>query len=133
MPGAYAHITLVNVLSEPRRLLNLGFTKSAAAAVSDYFKFCELGAVSPDYPYLAVTDSKAARWADLMHYQRTGEMLHAATEGVQTLSGEGQRRAFAWLLGCAAHVATDVTIHPVVELKVGKYEANKQGHRVCEM
>lgn len=133
MPGAYAHITLVNLLSEPRRLRALGFGKPAAAAVSDYLKFCELGAVSPDYPYLAVGDKKSGAWADLMHYQRTGEFLHAAADGVRALSGEGQRRAFAWLLGCSAHVGTDVTIHPVVELKVGKYETNKKGHRVCEM
>lgn len=133
MPGAYAHITMVNLVSEPQRLKSLGFTNAAAAAASDYLKFVELGAVSPDYPYLAVTDSKAARWADLMHYQRTGEFIRGTADAVRALSGEPQRRAFAWLLGCAAHVATDVTIHPVVELKVGKYEANRKGHRVCEM
>ena len=133
MPGAYAHITLVNVLSEPHRLKALGFTNPAAAAALDYLKFIELGAVSPDYPYLAVADKKAAAWADLMHYHHTGEFIHAAAENVRGLSGEPKRRAFAWLLGCAAHVATDVTIHPVVELKVGKYETNKKGHRVCEM
>jgi hypothetical protein len=133
MPGAYAHITLVNVLSEPKRLVALGFSKPAAAALSDYFKFCELGAVSPDYPYLAATDKNAIIWADLMHYQRTGEFLRAAVDGVRALSGDPQSRAFAWLLGCAAHVATDVTIHPVVELKVGLYATNKRGHRECEM
>jgi hypothetical protein len=28
---------------------------------------------------------------------------------------------------------TDVTIHPVVELKVGEYQKNKGRHRICEM
>jgi hypothetical protein len=133
MPGAYAHITLVNLMKEPARLQGIGFSNSGAAAVLDYFKFCELGAVSPDYPYLAVTDSSAGRWADLMHYQRTGDVLRETIEGVGALTGEPRRRAFAWLLGYCAHVATDVTIHPVIELKVGPYAQNKTAHRICEM
>lgn len=30
-------------------------------------------------------------------------------------------------------MVTDLTIHPVVNLKVGKYEENKVPHRICEM
>lgn len=133
MPGAYAHITLVNVLSEPAQLARLGFSKQGASAVSDYLGCCELGAVSPDYPYLAITNAKAAAWADLMHYQGTGDLVHAAVRGVRSLNGEEQRRVFSWLLGYSAHIAADVTIHPVVELKVGPYSENKKAHRVCEM
>ena len=40
MPGAYAHITLVNVLKEPRRLEAIpGFPAEAMPAVLDYFKY----------------------------------------------------------------------------------------------
>ncbi len=68
MPGAYAHMTLVNVRKEPQSLEAIpGFPADAISAVLDYFKFCELGAVSPDYPYLAIGDPGAARWADAMH------------------------------------------------------------------
>ena len=133
MPGAYAHITLVNVLKEPARLQGLAFSKPGAAALLDYFKYCELGVVSPDYPYLAIADSASLQWADLMHYERTGEVIRTAIEGVRALQGEERRRAFAWLLGYCAHVATDVTIHPVIELKVGPYAQNKTAHRTCEM
>jgi Zinc dependent phospholipase C len=134
MPGAFAHITLVNELKEPRRLEAIaGFPVQAITSVLDFFKFCELGAVSPDYPYLAVGDGEAAVWADLMHYTNTGDMLKAGIGVVRQLQGDAQRKAFAWLLGYAAHVATDVTIHPVVELKVGPYAQNKKDHRVCEM
>lgn len=133
MPGAYAHITLANLMREPARLKQIGFSDAASACVLDYLRYCELGAVSPDYPYLSVTEAGAAKWADLMHYERTGELLRAGIEGVKNLAGEERRRAFAWLLGYAAHVATDVTIHPVVELKVGPYAQNKKAHRVCEM
>ena len=133
MPGAYAHITMVNLMRESSRLERLGVSVNAAAAVLDYLGYTELGAVSPDYPYLAITDSKAKRWADLMHYQRTGEVIKAGIGEVSKLSDEAKRRAFAWLLGYCAHVATDATIHPVVELKVGPYAQNQKGHRVCEM
>lgn len=134
MPGAYAHITLVNELKVPARLEALsGFNVDAITSVLDYFKFCELGAVSPDYPYLAIADGNAAKWADLMHYIKTGDMIKAGVRHAAQLQGEHQRKAFAWLLGYAAHVATDVTIHPVIELKVGPYAQNKTAHRTCEM
>ena len=38
---------------------------------------------------------------------------------------DAQQKGLAWLLGYCAHVATDVTIHPVVEMKVGPYDENK--------
>jgi hypothetical protein len=134
MPGAFAHITLVNELKEPLRLEGIsGFSPDAITAVLDFFKFCELGAVSPDYPYLAVGDSNAAKWADMMHYINTGDMIKAGIRHIKKLRGKNRRKAFAWLLGYTAHVATDVTIHPVVELKVGPYAENKTAHRICEM
>ncbi len=134
MPGAYAHITLVNELREPQRLEKIsGFPTEAISALLDHFKFCELGAVSPDYPYLALTDPSAAQWADAMHYERTGQMIHAGVRRLLDFEGEARRKGLAWLLGYTAHVATDVTIHPVVELKVGPYAENKKNHRICEM
>src|SRR3989344_8554763 len=134
MPGAYAHLTLVNALSETQRLEAIPrFQVEAITSVLDHFKFCELGAVSPDYPYLAVTDADSTEWADLMHYIRTGEMIHVGISKLKALNGETKHKCLAWLLGYAAHVATDVTIHPVIELKAGPYAQNKTRHRVCEM
>jgi hypothetical protein len=133
MPGAYAHLTLVNLIREPARLESRGFTAAAITAVLDYFRFCELGAVSPDYPYLDITHPKACEWADRMHYQKTGEVVKAGVGLVRQLEGSSRQKAFSWLLGYASHVVTDVTIHPVVELKVGEYQKNKGRHRICEM
>lgn len=132
MSGAYAHITLVNEVPEGLESIP-GFPPRAILAVKRYLPYCELGAVSPDYPYLALGDSKAAKWADQMHYVRTGDMIHAGIERVRAMSSQTQLKCLAWLLGYAAHVTTDVTIHPVVELRVGPYEENKAGHRTCEM
>ena len=133
MPGAYAHITIVNELRDTRRLQNAGVEKKVIRAALRWFKFSELGAVSPDYPYLALGDAGAAKWADLMHYDRTGEVIHAAIRRLRLMSGEPAEKCMAWLLGYASHVVTDTTIHPVVELKVGPYAENKTGHRICEM
>lgn len=134
MPAAYAHITLVNILREPHRLQAIpGFPREAITAVLDYFKFCELGAVSPDYPYLAIGDARANKWADLMHYEKTVEKIREGVLSLQAEHGEAQRKGLAWLLGYASHVAADVAVHPVINLKVGPYEEHKTDHRICEM
>jgi len=50
MPGAFAHITLVNMLKETKRLDALGgFTDAAKAVALKYFKHCELGALACRY------------------------------------------------------------------------------------
>ena len=133
MPGAYAHLTLVNLIREPARLESHGLMPEAIVPVLDYFRFCELGAVSPDYPYLDLFHPDACRWADRMHYQKTGDMIKAGIDLVRKLDGLSQQKTFAWLLGYTSHVVTDVTIHPVIELKVGEYQKNKDRHRICEM
>ena len=134
MSGAYAHLTMVNLLRGTKHLENrLKFSNPAAAALLTYLRFCELGAVSPDYPYLAIGDGASAKWADTMHWTGVGDMLKAGVAAVGAMDGENRKKAFAWLLGYAAHVATDTAIHPVVNLKVGPYAGNKKDHRICEM
>lgn len=133
MPGAFAHLTLVNEMRTPAQVRAMGLSKPAAAALNDWLGYVELGAVSPDYPYLAIANGNAARWADLMHYERTGDMLQALIAAVGRLDGTSRAKGFAWMCGYLAHVAADVTIHPVVELKVGPYAENKKAHRICEM
>lgn len=134
MPGAYAHMTLVNLLREPRRLESIpAFSDQVISAILEFFRFTELGAVSPDYPYLVIGDGNAVKWADAMHYTNTGAMIQACVEILKGMDGEEKRKGLAWLFGYAAHVAMDTTIHPIVELKVGKYADNKMAHRKCEM
>lgn len=132
MPGGYAHMTLVNLM---RTLVDNddAIPTNVKIASADYLNYVELGAVSPDYPYLDVLNRNAAPWADLMHYEKTGDMIKAGAKRVATMKGGHQTKCLAWLLGYAAHVTTDVTIHPIVELKVGPYAQNKTDHRICEM
>ncbi|MBN3191427.1 zinc dependent phospholipase C family protein [Pectobacterium brasiliense] len=133
MAGAYAHLAVVNVASEMGRLEEARVPKSGILAVKKYLGFCELGSVSPDYPYLAIADSGAAEWADKMHYEKTGDVVQSLAKGVMALQGAEKEKALAWLLGYVAHVVTDMTIHPVVEDIVGPYAQNKREHRICEM
>ena len=132
MPGAYAHITLVNIARE-RAQNNGDIPVNVKIATGDNLQFCELGAISPDYPYLDVLDGDAASWADLMHYTNTTDMIKRGALRVASMNGNQQSKCMAWLLGYAAHVAMDVTIHPIVELKVGPYKGNETDHRICEM
>lgn len=135
MPGAFAHITLVNIALEKVRKVSPDlFPKEIIKALSYNFKFCELGAVSPDYPYLDITNKESAPWADAMHYTRSGEMIYAGIDYIKNLpDGLPKRKAIAWLFGYVAHMVADVTIHPIIELKVGPYKENKTAHRRSEM
>ena len=134
MPGAYTHLTMAALLNSPNALTGLGgLSRQELGPLLMYNKFFELGVVGPDYPYLSVVGSAAKAWADAMHYEHTGDRLKAGIQFVQKMSGPEKYKALAWLLGFTSHIITDVTIHPVIELKVGPYEENKKAHRTCEM
>lgn len=134
MAGAYAHLTVVNKAFTESELEKLSLSKDALIALADYSSFIELGSVSPDYPYLAIS-AKHKKWADLMHLEmKTKSFILKGIEEVKAIKDEeDKRRAFAWLCGLAGHIITDVVIHPVVELKVGTYEGHEAAHRNCEM
>lgn len=130
MSGAYTHLTIANDARAHAR--KIGLRKTTLAALGSHLKYVELGAVSPDYPYLS-TDRSQGRWADAMHITRTGALFRAAVQAIHRAPGTSQPRLIAWLFGWASHVATDMTIHPVIELKVGPYLGNEKAHRICEM
>lgn len=128
MSGAYAHITLANQCRPLMRRHKI--SNSTGLAVSTYLAYVELGAISPDYPYLGGEDA----WADLFHHERSADLFRNAVAYIRMLKdGEARQKLTAWLMGYAAHVATDVTIHPIVNNIVGPYELNKAAHRECEM
>ncbi len=129
MAGGYVHITAaakaMDRLGEVR-----GLSPTDKMAVSSFMPLVEVGSVSPDMPYFGMQTP----WADRMHYQTTGDMLrHGARYLRQLENGSARHKSLSWLLGYAAHVATDLTIHPVVQERVGPYAENKMQHRTCEM
>jgi len=130
MAGGYTHLTLVrSAIREGRRKI------PAIQDVLDHWgRFVYLGGVSPDYPYLGLD----ADWADLMHKGKTDQMVKCAMPilhkaRIDSPDAQEWRQQFAWLLGFVSHLIADVTIHPVVNIRVGKYEFNKEDHRRCEM
>lgn len=135
MPGPYSHLTLLHELMQPGRLESIFPPSSEAlAALQACFPYCALGAVSPDYPNLVRGDgTAAARWADAMHCTRACEMISSGIRRIRSAKGIVRDRQFSWLLGYCAHVAADVTIHPIVQAKVGVYAENQRQHRICEM
>jgi Zinc dependent phospholipase C len=130
MPGAYAHLSVVN--DAQKRADAAGLREDTLVSLGLHLKFLELGSVSPDYPYLSLRRDQK-RWADAMHYTRNATLLRIGVAAVSGLPAELKGKATAWLLGFAAHMTTDMTIHPVVEMRVGPYAENQGEHRRCEM
>jgi len=137
MAGTYAHIGLVYSICRDTNALDSiqSLTESMKRSLMLNLKFCELGAVSPDYPYLTLLDSDAEGWANVMHYWKSADFIRHATDLIRALDPEhpDTPRCVAWLFGFTAHVVTDLTIHPVIQMKVGPYAQNKTHHRRCEL
>lgn len=134
MPGAFAHITLVNEASSLNNLKSIALNEQALDAILSWLEYIELGAVSPDYPYLALGEEHKY-WADCIHvHYKTREIVFKGIEELRKIQdGEEKDKVFSWLCGFVAHIITDSVIHPVVEKKVGHYVGNEKKHRICEM
>lgn len=130
MPGAHAHIAVVNAAQKESDAA--GLRKVTSRNLARDLKYLALGAVGSDHPHHALKARQAAR-ADTMHYTHTSALRKAGVATVRALSAATQGRATVWLMGLAAHMATDMTIHPVVKIRGGEYSPNKGGRRCCEM
>lgn len=134
MPAAFAHITAVNLATDTNHLNHFDLHPEAYDALLEYFEYCELGSVSPDYPYLSFTKSNT-KWADHMHTgMRTVYMFESGVRAIRAIADpQEKKKAFAWFCGFVSHIIADMVLHPVIELKVGPYEQNKSAHRECEL
>jgi Zinc dependent phospholipase C len=136
MPGGFTHFAVVRRLGINIELMSIeGMTQEIADALQLYSKYLELGAVSPDLPYLAPFSHASNDWGNALHHRQTVEPVRTGIWLLPRLIKEKKERdmATAWLFGYASHVVADMISHPVVTKKVGKYENNKPGHRVCEL
>ena len=130
---------VVDTLSdEPAFLAGVGpIGEIARYTIEKYKSFCELGSVSPDLPYLDLLHGNSKGWANVMHYWKTADIIRA---GISYFAGQNFEardnrtlRALAWLFGYSAHVATDLTVHPVLAASGYPYATNPTGHRLCEL
>jgi hypothetical protein len=139
MAGIFTHLSVVrSIYADYKRLSAIpGLTPDIEFALQFFGNFVDLGSISPDTPYFykASFNKEANSWSNVMHYWRTGDFVR---EAIMRLRNENYaqmdiQKAIAWLFGYTAHIITDLTIHPIVELRVGPYEANKDKHRFCEL
>ncbi|MGD9637531.1 MAG: zinc dependent phospholipase C family protein [Alphaproteobacteria bacterium] len=137
MSGAYAHIAAVQTLTSGNNLDEITMPKLLKKALSTNPSFCIMGAVSPDYPYLDLTNPSSSKWADEMH---NGGMQNIIKSGIKLIkcleNNEELEKCLAWFFGFLAHVGVDMTIHPIVEGIAGIYSLSKENqrkHRICEM
>jgi len=138
MPAAFAHMIAAD---NAKRQLEKQKLKLPQLVLNSQPQWLQAGTVGPDYPYLhhILTSHDASdRWADLLHYVNTGDVVRAGVKILRsrypTEKGSKEfERALAWLYGYASHVVFDSSVHPVVRAIVGEYEQNKTEHRACEM
>jgi hypothetical protein len=129
-------MTLVDVLCAESLDAIPDLSPENKEALGLFENYCELGGVSPDYPSLTILDRDAARWANVMHYYKTADLIR---DGIRYLIDhppldlQDQQKCLAWLFGYAAHVVADLTVHPVIAMKVGCYEGHEAHHRRCEL
>jgi hypothetical protein len=135
MSGGYTHVTMAQFCIEDAMHHRADLLhRDARQALGLFKKYCIVGAVAPDYPYLHVMHGASAAWADAMHKGGAVDMLRAGVAQARAIADDNVRRkCLAWLFGVASHMVTDGVVHPVVNLKVGVYELNKTAHRRCEM
>jgi len=135
MPGAYAHITMAFNGVEERNFEDMGLDRGQVAGLLEHERWFELGAISPDMPYLHLLDGASGQWADDMHRAAVGARLRSGLGAVIDAGGLGNPKVLAWYLGFLGHVTFDVFMHPVVNLRVGGVYSEDTAalHRECEM
>lgn len=138
MPGAYTHISIARLLTSKKALDKMDLPDTARKALLSYSKYCHMGAIGPDYPYLKILDNTAEVWANAMHHQYvTGtekNIIHVAIDQIKKLTGDEQLKCLSWFLGYVSHIVADVTCHPVTNLLVGDYDLdNETSHRESEL
>ena len=139
MAGTFTHWLVVQKAVE---ILAERFeTGQLAALLVRHKHWVHIGAQGPDYPYEGFIRARTGtNWADLMHYDRTGDFtrvlgscVHRALAPEAPWQRPDQDLLKAWYLGYISHVLADVIIHPVVQAIVGPYSENRREHGRCEM
>jgi hypothetical protein len=137
MAGTYAHIMLVDTICQQNLSSIPTLSATMRQALQNYTPFCKLGAVSPDCPSL-VGATGPTGYGKVMHYLRTADFVRYVIPQIHAMnfSLADTRACIAWIFGYAAHLVTDLTIHPVISRKFGAYAQsaqNRKKHRLCEL
>lgn len=131
MAGCYTHITIVSKIFDKRVFKKIGLAVPISKILREWSNYALLGSIAPDLPYLGF----GKEWADKFHYEQTSQIVREGLVELfdKPLDDVRTHKQIAWLFGYAAHLVTDLYIHPVIEKKVGPYVENATEHRTCEM
>lgn len=134
MPAAYTHITLIKQLSTFQILYKAKIQRKIISFILDKSNFCELGAMSPDYPCIMGGFSPGEEiWTEKMHYEKAESFVKNAIQEIKANNESDREILIAWLFGYVSHMVADMVIHAVVENKVGTYDISSLNHRICEL
>ena len=112
---------------------------------SDISAMAYLGALAPDISYFQkgnfkkkILDyrrqnrfnpppsiGKGVPWADLLHFNRSGDVLLAFLEHTAQIPSPALRsQALAFAMGYLSHIATDIALNPCINSLAGAYHSN---------
>ena len=112
---------------------------------SDISAMAYLGALAPDISYFQkgnfkkkILDyrrqnrfnpppsiGKGVPWADLLHFNRSGDVLLAFLEHTAHIPSPALRsQALAFAMGYLSHIATDIALNPCINALAGAYHSN---------
>src|SRR6266571_7835347 len=113
---------------------------------SDISAMAYVGALAPDIPYYQkgklrakISDDRLSRgthpplsansdvaWADLLHTNRSGDVLLAFLEHIADIPSPALRsQALAFAMGYLSHIATDIALNPCINTLAGAYASFK--------
>ena len=135
MAGPFAHLMTVDRIVRTTPDLLDEYGAKVRYVLEKHTNFCQLGAVSPDLPSIDFLHPGSRYWANIMHYWNTADVLRkgVAWFAGRDLSDPNDQKALAWLFGYAAHVVTDLTVHPVLAASGFPYAEQPFEHRMCEV
>ncbi len=112
---------------------------------SDISAMAYLGALAPDISYFQKGNFKkkildyrrqnrfnpppsignGVSWADLLHFNRSGDVLLAFLEHTAHIPSPALRsQALAFAMGYLSHIATDIALNPCINALAGAYHSN---------
>ncbi len=131
MAGTFTHFIVCDAAKANRKALPADLRK----LLNRHSHSLSRGAVRRALPYLSFKTGEV-NWADVMHHEHTNAIAINAHESLKKTWNSGgapEEIQLVWLMGLVSHLVTDATIHPIVQAIVGRYEENKEEHRICEM
>lgn len=127
MPAPFAHFTLFEKAKS--KICDSEKQVWLQTAICDYSDFGMLGSNSPDFPIVCLDKV----WEGNLHGSTSSNYIRAAIDIIPTFPEEVQSKLIAWFCGYLSHMVGDAVIHPVVNLKVGRYLGHEKEHQLCEI